>query len=140
MKNKELKDEALESVTETSAQESELANRRSFMKNLAAGTVAAGALAGSVVSARTPGSAQIRGSVSAIATGRRPTAQLRLCFPQQRPPKLYEVFRAIEAVLEPTGCPACGFDGLDFLLRLDRVIGPDPEKWVATLEGELVQQ
>jgi hypothetical protein len=71
---------------------------------------------------------------------RRPTALLRLSFPQQRPPKLYEVFRAIEAALEPTGCTACGFDGLDVLLRLDRVIGPDPEKWVATLEGEILQQ
>lgn len=140
MKNKELKGEALESATTPATQESELANRRSFMKNLAAGTVAAGALAGSVVSARTPKAAQAIGAEYAIATARRPTAQLRLTFSQGRPPKLYEVFRAIEAILEPTGCPACGFDGLDFLLRLDRVIGPDPEKWVATLEGELVKQ
>ncbi len=139
MKKKELKDEALESATATAAQESELANRRSFMKNLAAGTVAAGALAGSVVSAGAPNAAQTISAQKLVATARRPTAQLRLSFPQQRPPKLYEVFRAIEAALEPTGCTACGFDGLDLLLRLDRVIGPDPEKWVATLEGELVQ-
>ena len=136
MKNEELKDKAIES--ENSAEESELANRRSFMKNLAAGTVAVGALAGSVVKAapKTAGAAAQKLGVAA----RRPTAVLRLSFPQQRPPKLYEVFRAIEAALEPTGCTACGFDGLDVLLRLDRVIGPDPEKWVATLEGEIVQQ
>lgn len=48
MKNKELKDKAPESAAANAAQESELANRRSFMKNLAAGTVAAGALAGTV--------------------------------------------------------------------------------------------
>jgi len=137
MKNKELKDKAPESAT--AAQESELANRRSFMKNLAAGTVAAGALAGSVVSANTAKAATTSAQKLGV-TARRPTALLRLSFPQQRPPKLYEVFRAIEAALGPTGCTACGFDGLDVLLRLDNVINPDPEKWVATLEGELVQQ
>jgi hypothetical protein len=139
MKNKELKDKAPESPAANAAQESELANRRSFMKNLAAGTVAAGALAGSVVSAGAP-KAATAGAQRLGVTARRPTAVLRLSFPQQRPPKLYEVFRAIEAALEPTGCTACGFDGLDVLLRLDRVIGPDPEKWVATLEGEIIQQ
>jgi anaerobic selenocysteine-containing dehydrogenase len=139
MKNKELKDKAPESPSASAAQESELANRRSFMKNLAAGTVAAGALAGTVVSAGATKAATISAQ-KLVATARRPTAQLRLCFPQHRPPKLDEVFRALQAVLEPTGCTACGFDGLDILLRLDRVIGPDPEKWVATLEGELVQQ
>ena len=70
-------------------------------------------------------------------TARRPTALLRLCFPKQRPPKLDEVFRAIELALRPTGCLSCGFDGLDFLLRLDTIIGPDPKQFVATLEGEL---
>ena len=139
MKNKELKDNAQESATANTAQESELANRRSFMKNLAAGTVAAGALAGSVVSASKAKAATVSAQKLGV-TARRPTAVLRLSFPQQRPPKLYEVFRAIEAAVEPTGCTARGFDGLDVLLRLDRVIGPDPERWVATLEGELIQQ
>ncbi|HEY7181971.1 MAG TPA: twin-arginine translocation signal domain-containing protein [Blastocatellia bacterium] len=139
MKNKELKDNAPESPAANAAQESELANRRSFMKNLAAGTVAAGALAGSVVSASTAKAA----TTSAQKLGpiaRRPTALLRVSFPQQRPPRLEEVFKAIELALRPTGCTGCGFDGLDFLLRLDTVIGPDPEKWNATLEGELPQQ
>ncbi len=140
MKNKDLKDEALESATATDSQEPESANRRSFMKNLAAGTVAAGALAGSVVSAGTTPAAQTINPRLLVATPRRPTAQLRLTFPQHRPPKLHDVFRAIEAALGPTGCTSCGFDGLDFLLRLDTIIGPDPENWVATLEGELLKQ
>jgi hypothetical protein len=138
MKNKELKDNAQESAVVNTAQESDLANRRSFMKNLAAGTVAAGALAGTVVSAGSTKAATIRAQMT--PTARRPTALLRVCFPKQRPPKLEDVFRAIEQALRPTGCTGCGFDGLDFLLRLDTIIGPDPEQFVATLEGELGQQ
>jgi hypothetical protein len=138
MKNKELKDKAPESAVANTAQESELANRRSFMKNLAAGTVAAGALAGTVVSAGSTKAAAI--SAQQLGTvARRPTALLRVSFPKQRPPKLEDVFRAIEQALRPTGCTGCGFDGLDFLLRLDPVIGPDPAQVVTILEGELVQ-
>jgi hypothetical protein len=138
MKNKELKDKAPESAVANTAQESELANRRSFMKNLAAGTVAAGALAGTVVSAGSTKAATISAQ-NLGTTARRPTALMRVCFPKQRPPKLDEVFRAIELALSPTGCTGCGFDGLDFLLRLDPVIGPDPAQVVTILEGELVQ-
>jgi anaerobic selenocysteine-containing dehydrogenase len=137
MKHEELKDETLVASTEDAAQTPESAQRRSFMKGLAAGTAAAGVLAGTVAKAATPiakAAAQERLSVRP----RRQAAQLRLTFPKGRPPKLYEVVRALEAVLEPTGCTACGFDGIDILLRLDEVIGPDPKQWVATLEGELV--
>ena len=139
MKNKEPKDKAPESAVANTVQETELANRRSFMKNLAAGTVAAGALAGTVVSAGSTKAATISAQ-NLAPTPRRPTALLRLCFPKQRPPKLDEVFRAIEQALRPTGCLTCGFDGLDFLLRLDTIINPDPTQFVATLEGELPQQ
>jgi len=139
MKNKEIKDKAPESTVAKTAQESELANRRSFMKNLAAGTVAAGALTGTVVSAGSTKAATISAQ-ELTPTARRPTALLRICFPKQRPPRLDEVFKAIEQALRPTGCLTCGFDGLDFLLRLDTVIGPDPAQFVATLEGELPQQ
>jgi hypothetical protein len=138
MKNKELKDKASESAAANTAQETELANRRSFMKNLAAGTVAAGALTGTVVSAGSTKAATISAQ-SLTLEPRRPTALMRICFPKQRPPKLDEVFRAIELALKPTGCTACGFDGLDFLLRLDPVIGPDPAQVVTILEGELAQ-
>ena len=138
MKNKENKDKSPESAVANTALESELANRRSFMKNLAAGTVAAGALAGTVVSAGSAKAATI--SAQMTPTARRPTALLRICFPKQRPPKLEEVFRAVELALRPTGCTGCGFDGLDFLLRLDTIIGPDPAQFVATLEGELPHQ
>jgi hypothetical protein len=139
MKNKELKDKAPESAVANTAQESELANRRSFMKNLAAGTVAAGALAGTVVSAGSTKAATISAQLLGT-TARRPAALMRVSFPKQRPPKLEDVFRAIEQALRPTGCTGCGFDGLDFLLRLDTIIGPDPEQFVTTLEGEIVQQ
>ena len=139
MKKKELNDKSPESAVANTAQESEMANRRSFMKNLAAGTVAAGALAGTVVSAGSTKAAAI-GAQELAPTARRPTALLRVCFPKQRPPKLEEVFRAIELAMRPTGCTGCGFDGLDFLLRLDTIIGPDPAQFVTTLEGELVQQ
>jgi hypothetical protein len=138
MKNKELKDRAPESAVANTAQESELANRRSFMKKLAAGTVAAGALTGTVVSAGSTKAATVSAQ-SLTLTARRPTALMRICFPKQRLPKLDEVFRAIELALRPTGCPSCGFDGLDFLLRVDPVIGPDPAQIVTILEGELAQ-
>jgi hypothetical protein len=139
MKNKENKDKSPESAVANTALESELANRRSFMKNLAAGTVAAGALAGTVVSAGSTKAATISAQDLTL-TARRPTALMRICFPKQRPPKLDEVFKAIEQALRPTGCLTCGFDGLDFLLRLDPVIGPDPAQIVTILEGELPQQ
>jgi hypothetical protein len=138
MKNKELKDKSTESAVTNTAQESELANRRSFMKNLAAGAVAAGALTGTVVSAGSTKAATIGAQDLALAP-RRPTALMRICFPKQRPPRLDEVFKAIEQALRPTGCTGCGFDGLDFLLRLDPVIGPDPAQVVTILEGELAQ-
>lgn len=142
MKNKELKDETLASSSSTTgtagAADAEVANRRSFMKTLAAGTVAAGTLAGVTAKAATPTAAQNIYAQRLIAQPRKNTAVLRLSFSQRRPPKLQEVFRAIEAVLEPTGCTACGFDGLDFLLRLDDIITPSHEGFVATLEGELV--
>jgi hypothetical protein len=139
MKKKELNDRSTESAVANTAQESELANRRSFMKNLAAGTVAAGALAGTVVSAGSAKAATISAETLA-PTARRPTALMRISFPKQRQPRLDEVFKAIEQALRPTGCLTCGFDGLDFLLRLDTVIGPDPAQFVTTLEGELPQQ
>jgi len=139
MKNKEIKDKAPESAVANTAQESELANRRSFMKNLAAGTMAAGALTGTVVSAGSTKAATISAQ-NLAPTPRRPTARLRLCFSKQRPPKLEDVFRAIEQALRPTGCLTCGFDGLDFLLHLDTIINPAPEQFVAILEGELPQQ
>ncbi len=132
MKNKELKDETLV------AADAEVANRRSFMKTLAAGTVAAGALTGITAKAATPTAAQNIYAQRLTAQARKPTAVLRLSFNQKRPPKLNEVFRAIEEVLAPTGCTACGFDGLDFLLRLDDIITPAQDGFVATLEGELV--
>ena len=129
--NNDLKDTAV-------AADADVANRRSFMKTLAAGTVAAGALAGVTAKASAPTAAQSAFAQRLTAQARKPTAVLRLSFSQDRPPKLNEVFRAIEAVLEPTGCTACGFDGLDFLLRLDKIIIPSHEGFVATLEGDLV--
>lgn len=133
MTNKELKDETL--ASSSIAADAEVANRRSFMKTLAAGTVAAGALAGITAKAATPTAAQNIYAQRLAVQARKPTAVLRLSFDRKQPPKLQEVFRAIEAALEPTGCTACGFDGLDFLLRLDEVINPQTP-WVATLEGE----
>ena len=83
MKNKEPKDKAPESAVANTVQESELANRRSFMKNLAAGTVAAGALAGTVERGLDEGRDHQRAGIG--PTARRPTALLRICFPKQRP-------------------------------------------------------
>lgn len=138
MKTKELNDETPASSSVAAAQEADVANRRSFMKTLAAGTVAAGALAGVTAKAAAPTAAQTIYAQRLGIQARKPTAVMRLSFDRDRPPKLNEVFRAIEAVLEPTGCTACGFDGLDFLLRLDKVITPSPEGFVATLEGEII--
>lgn len=138
MKTKEPKDETLASSSVAVVQDAEVANRRSFMKTLAAGTVAAGALAGVAAKAATPTATQNLYAQRLGVLARKPTAVMRLSFDRDRPPKLNDVFRALEAALEPTGCTACGFDGLDFLLRLDKVITPSPEGFVATLEGEIV--
>jgi hypothetical protein len=93
------------------AADAEVANRRSFMKTLAAGTVAAGTLAGITAKATTPTTAQTIYAQRLGVQARKPTAVLRR-----------------------------GFDGLDFLLRLDDIITPAQEGFVATLEGELVSQ
>ncbi len=132
-------DEQNNDLKETAvAADATVAQRRSFMKTLAAGTVAASALAGVTAKAAAPNVAQSAFAQRLIVQPRKPTATLRLSFSQKRPPKLNEVFRAIEAALEPTGCTACGFDGLDFLIRLDEIVIPSHEGFVATLEGELV--
>ncbi len=62
-------------------------------------------------------------------------AKVRIAFNRQRPPSLDDVFAALEKILAPTGCTRCGFDGIDFLLQLEEILGPEPDPWVGTKVG-----
>jgi hypothetical protein len=61
---------------------------------------------------------------------------VRLSFNQRRPPKLEQIAEALERILGETGCPRCGFDGIDVRLRLEEIVNPaanpQPLPWVAT--------
>lgn len=109
--------------------------RRSFIKNLAVGTVAAGAIAGGVVN--TSAANVQREAAQLTIKPRKATATLRLSFNQKRKPSLDDVYAALERVLRETGCTKCGFDGLDVILRLDSIINPVIDEPVAILEGEI---
>jgi hypothetical protein len=62
-------------------------------------------------------------------------AKVRIAFNQGRPPELNDVFAAVEKVLGQGPCTRCGLDGIDFLLRLEEIVEPQPLPWVATQLG-----
>lgn len=126
------------------APQAEPANRRSFIKTLAAGSAAVGAMAAGTVAGTKPSAApnaampQDREAANSLTV--RPRAQaatLRLSFNRKRQPDLDAVFRAIERALGETGCTKCGLGGIDVILRLDEIINPVSNLPVAVLEGEL---
>jgi hypothetical protein len=101
---------------------SEPATRRSLLKSLALGTVAAGAIAGSAKAAESVG-----------ATGElRVRRNVRVVFEQRKPPNLDDVFAALEKAAGEAGCTRCGLDGIDIKLVLEEIWGPDPTPWVIT--------
>jgi hypothetical protein len=131
MANKNLAISASENTSEESA------GRRSFMKGVVAGSVAAGTLASTVANAAP---AQFAASgITLVAKARVPTAVLRLSFSQRKPPKIYEIQRTLEEIIRRTGCDDCGLGGIDVLLRLDEIVNP-AERVVAIVEGEMLQR
>lgn len=128
---------------EAAAQELETANRRSFIKTLAASSVAAGTLAASTVAATRPNAAIAQDREAAgnlLAVRPRPqTATLRLSFNRKQEPSIDDIFRAIERALGETGCTKCGLGGIDVLLRLDEIINPVSHLPAIILEGEFTR-
>lgn len=117
----------------------ETEGRRSFMKGIVAGSVAAGTLAATVVNAAPKQFATSPSAVQFIAKARPETAKIRVSFDQNKLPKLYDVQKAIEDILRRSGCPNCGLGGIDILLRLDELINP-AERFMAIAEGEFLQR
>jgi hypothetical protein len=119
----------------------ETEGRRSFMKGMVAGSVAAGTLAATVANAKAAPAqfAAAPAAVQFIAKARPETAKIRVSFDQNRLPKLYDVQKAIEDILRRSGCPNCGLGGIDILLRLDELINP-AERFMAIAEGEFLQR
>lgn len=132
MANKELKN----SVQENTVDENE--GRRSFMKGIVAGTVAAGTLASTVANAAPTQFAAAPTATALIAKPRLETAKLKISFDQKKLPKLYDVQKALEDILRPSGCPNCGLGGIDIILRLDQLVNP-ADRFVAVVEGEILQ-
>jgi len=133
MANTELKTVA----NEIAADESE--GRRSFMKGIVAGSVAAGTLASTVVNAAPKQFAAAPSAVQFVAKARPETAKIKVSFDQIRQPKLYDLQKSLEDILRRTGCPNCGLGGIDILLRLDELINP-AERFMAIAEGEVLQR
>lgn len=113
--------------------------RRSFMKGIVAGSVAAGTLAATVANAAPKQFAAAPSAVSFIAKARPETAKIRVSFDQNKVPKLYDVQKALEDILRRSGCPNCGLGGIDILIRLDELINP-AERFMAIAEGEFLQR
>lgn len=132
MANKEINSVANEVATD------ENAGRRSFMKGMVAGSVAASTLAASVVNAAPKQFAAAPSAVQFIAKARPETAKIRVSFDQRRLPKLYEVQKSLEEILRHSGCPNCGLGGIDILLRVDELINP-ADRFMAIAEGEVLQ-
>ena len=132
MANNELKTSAQENAVD------ENEGRRSFMKGIVAGTVAAGTLAATVANAAPKQFATAPATTAVFAKPRLETAKLKISFNQKRLPTLYDVQKALEEILRPSGCPNCGLGGIDIILRLDQLINP-AEQFVAVVEGEILQ-
>lgn len=115
--------------------------RRTFMKGIVAGSIAAGTISSTVAPAiANAAPAQFAAPAAALvyAKARPETAKLRVSFDQQRLPKLSEVQDALATILRRSGCPNCGLGGIDVLLRLDQIINPQ-DRFVAVVEGEIFQ-
>lgn len=113
--------------------------RRSFMKGIVAGSVAAGTLAATVVNAAPKQFATAPSAVQFIAKARPETAKIRVSFDQNKLPKLYDVQKALEDIFRRSGCPNCGLGGIDIHIRLDELINP-AERFMAIAEGEFLQR
>ena len=124
-------------TNEVAADENE--GRRSFMKGIVAGSVAAGTLAATVANAAPKQFATAPSAVTFIAKARPETAKIRVSFDQRKLPKLYDLQKALEDILRRSGCPNCGLGGIDILLRLDELINP-AERFMAIAEGEFLQR
>jgi hypothetical protein len=107
------KDEGLEGGSEP-------ATRRSLLKSIALGTVAAGAL----------GSAT--GAESATTSGALTKRNVRVVFDARKPPVFEDVLAALERAAGEYGCTRCGLGGIDVHLVLEEILGPEPDPWVIT--------
>lgn len=111
--------------------------RRTFMKGIVAGSVAAGTLASTVANAA-PAQFAVPAATLVYAKPRPETAKLKVSFDQRRQPKLAEVQDALADIFRRSGCPNCGLGGIDVLLRLEQIINPQ-DRFVAVVEGEILQ-
>jgi hypothetical protein len=99
--------------------------RRSFIKNITAGAVAAAGLA-----AASPALAGATAGAGGVTAGG--ARHLRAAFAGGGRTTLEDVRKAIEAAVGAAGCTRCGFDGIDLTLRQEEILDPEPCPWIVT--------
>jgi hypothetical protein len=99
--------------------------RRSFIKSVTAGAVAAASLASA-----SPALAGATAQTGTVTEGG--ARHLRVAFNQGGVTTLDDVHEAIERALGVTGCTRCGFDGIDLTLRQEEVLSVEPQPWIVT--------
>jgi hypothetical protein len=108
------------------SEQTDSAHRRSFIKTMVAGAVAAGAIGAVPLVAR----AQEKSGLTATAA----TQRFRICFNGKNPPVLEEIYRALEQAAGETGCTRCGLIGYDIYLGCGDIIQPSADPYVITGE------
>jgi hypothetical protein len=99
--------------------------RRSFIKSVTAGAVAAAGLA-----AAAPALAGATAGAGGVTAGG--ARHLRVAFQGGGLTTLEDVRKAIESAVGFAGCTRCGFDGIDLTLRQEEILGPEPDPWIVT--------
>ena len=126
MANEEIKAEEKQGSQEAGTEQSDTAHRRSFIKTMVAGAVAAGAIGAVPLVAK----AQDKGLTATVA----PTRRLRISFNGRRPPVLEEIYRAIEQAAGEAGCTRCGLLGYDIYMGCQEIVQPVEAPFVMTGE------
>ena len=125
IRNKDAESNSVES------EQKDPAARRSFIKTVVAGAVAAGAM-GAVPLIAKAQEQETQFTNLTVAASRR----FKICFNGKKPPVLEDIFRAIELAARESGCTRCGLIGLDYYLGCQDIIQPSETPFVITGEQQ----
>jgi len=131
MTNEEFKAEKNESAVEAGSEQTNAADRRSFIKTVVAGAVAAGAIGAVPLVARAQEGQMAERLATASATRR-----FRISFNGRRPPTLDDIYRALEQAAGEAGCTRCGLLGYDIYMGCQDIIQPVEAPYVVTGEQQ----
>jgi hypothetical protein len=128
MTKEEIKAEEIQGSRENGSEQSDAAHRRSFIKTMVAGAVAAGAIGAVPLVARAQDS---KAELTATAAAK---TRFRIAFNGRRPPVLEDIYRALEKAAGETGCTRCGLIGYEIYLGCGDIIQPANDPFVITGE------